>query len=147
VLSLGPELVRAPDLAGQAVAAAQVSLAGSGLRLGSTLTVTRGEAAPGIVVGQSPAADQQVARAATVDVLVAGDLAAEAYVMPDLVNLRYEPVRRFFESRGFRFASVQFEPYEGLPNGVVLRQQPLAGHPVARRDPLTLVVSGPRAGA
>jgi beta-lactam-binding protein with PASTA domain len=61
--------------------------------------------------------------------------------MPDLVYRDYEQVRRFFEARGFKLGSVKFEPYENVPAGVVLRQFPLPGHPLARRDVISLVVA------
>lgn len=146
VLSLGPELVRVPDLSGQALAAAQVSLAGQGLKPGAALTVASGAAPPGSVVGQSPAPGELASREAPVDLLLAGDFAPDRYLMPDLVNLRFEPVRHEVEARGLRLGSVQYEPYEGLPPGVILRQQPPAGQPLGRRVAIALVVSGATSG-
>lgn len=146
VVSLGQRQARVPDVTGQAVGAAQVSLAARGLALGRTLAVASGASDPGNVVGQFPAAEAEVGHGGAVDVLVALDRGPDRFVMPDLVNLRYEPVRRFFESQGLRFGSVTFEPYEGLPPGVVLRQQPFAGHPLSRHRAIALVVSGPASG-
>ena len=45
------------------------------------------------------------------------------------------------ESGGFRFGAVTFEPYEGVADGTILRQQPLPGHPLRRTDSITLVVA------
>jgi beta-lactam-binding protein with PASTA domain len=61
--------------------------------------------------------------------------------MPDLVYREYEAVRRFFERQSFRLGSVKFESYEGIEAGVVLRQFPLPGHPIRRRDVISLVVT------
>lgn len=142
-VSLGPRLARVPDLTGQALAAAQVTLAAEGLRIGHAFHVASAAAGSG-VVGQSPPAGNTVSRERGVDLLVASDLVGRGlYVMPDLVNSRYEPVRRLLEERGLGFGSVVFEPYEGLPPGIVLRQEPPAGHPLSRRHPISLVVSGP----
>ena len=146
VVSLGQRLARVPDVTGQAVGAAQVSLAARGLEVGHTLAVASGAAEPGDIVGQFPAAETELGHGGRVDLLVAHDRGPDRYVMPDLVNLRYEPVRRFFEAQGLRFGSVAFEPYEGLPPGVVLRQQPSAGHPLSRHRAISLVVSGPASG-
>ena len=146
VLSLGQRLARVPDLAGQAVGAAQVSLTARGLALGRVLGVASSSVEPGNVVGQFPAADTEIGHSGSVDLLVALDRGPDRFLMPDLVNLRYEPVRRFFEAQGLHFGSVTFEPYEGLPAGVVLRQQPFAGHPLSRHQAISLVVSGPAAG-
>lgn len=142
-VSLGPRLARVPDLSGQALAAAQVTLAAEGLRIGHAFHVASAAAVSG-VVGQSPPAGSTVSRERGVDLLVASDAVGRGrYLMPDLVNTRYEPVRRLLETRGLGFGSVVFEPYEGLPPGIVLRQEPPAGHPLSRRQPISLVVSGP----
>lgn len=146
VLSLGQRLARVPDLTGQAVGAAQVSLTARGLALGSVLGVANSAVDPGNVVGQYPIADAEIGHNGKVDLLVALDRGADRFLMPDLINLRYEPVRRFFEAQGLRFGSVTFEPYEGLPAGVVLRQQPFAGFPLSRHQAISLVVSGPASG-
>lgn len=146
VVSLGQRLARVPDLTGQAVGAVQVSLTSRGLALGQALAIASGAAEPGNVVAQFPPAEAEVGHGVAVDVLVALDRGSDRFLMPDLVNLRYEPVRRFFESQGLRFGSVTFEPYEGLPAGVVLRQQPYAGHPLSRHQAISLVVSGSAPG-
>mgnify|MGYP003477662428 CR=1 FL=1 len=66
---------------------------------------------------------------------------ADTFIMPDLVYRRYEPVRRYFEGGGFRLGAVKFEPYEGISDGTILRQNPLPGHPLRRRDVISLVVA------
>lgn len=143
VLSLGPERVTVPDLKGQALPAAQVALAASGLVLGRTVAVYSSQSGPGSVVEQQPQARTAVAPETPVDLLVALAAAPETYVMPDLVYRDYEEVRRFFDQRGLAMGSIRFEPYEGVAAGVILRQFPLPGHPLSRRDVVSLVVAGP----
>jgi hypothetical protein len=53
-------------------------------------------------------------------------------------------VQRFFQTRGFRLGSVKYERYEGIRPGVILRQYPLAGHPLRREDTVALVVAAER---
>ena len=67
--------------------------------------------------------------------------------MPDLVYRRYEAVRQSLQAGGFRFGSVTFEPYEGVAEGTILRQQPLPGHPLRRSDAISLVVASTTATA
>ena len=74
-------------------------------------------------------------------VLVAADDPDDTFVMPDLVDRPAELVRPLFEGRGFRFGSIKYEPYEGVEPGTVLRHTPLAGHPLRRRDAISLVVA------
>jgi beta-lactam-binding protein with PASTA domain len=118
-----------------------VALAAAGLALGRVLGVFSPDAVPGTVVHQAPAPGVAVAPATPVQVLVALAGSAPAFVMPDLVYRDYDEVRRFFEARGFHFGNVKFEPYPGVADGVILRQFPLAGHPVARADAVSLVVA------
>lgn len=142
VLSRGPQRISVPDLTGKAVSAARLTLEGEGLVAGATLAVYSSRGPAGTVVGQDPAPGVELGGRASVALLVALEGAPPAWVMPDLVSRRYEPVRAALEGSGFRFASVTFEPYEGVPSGTILRQAPLAGHPLHRSDSIALVVAG-----
>lgn len=143
VVSLGRELVPVPDLSGQALQAAQVTLHAAGLALGRTTAIYSATGAPGTVVDQFPAAGERVSRSAQVELFLCLEARAESFVMPDLVYRDYELVRSFFESRSFRLGSVKFESYEGIQPGVILRQYPPPGHPLRRRDVISLVVATP----
>ncbi len=146
VVSLGQELVEVPDLAGQALQAAQVTLHAAGLGLGRTAGVFSATGAAGTVVDQSPRPGAKVGRAQAVNLFLCLEGRAETFVMPDLVYRRFDVVRSFFEGRGFRFGSVKFESYEGISPGVVLRQYPPPGHPLRLQDVISLVVSTPDRG-
>lgn len=141
VLSRGQKLVEVPDLAGDALQAAQTELAAAGLVLGRRDRVYWPSSEVGTVVFQSPPAGTLLDQASPVDLLLSVEDPARTFVMPDLVYRRVEEVRRFFERRGFRFGSVKYEPYEGVEDGIVLRHTPLAGHPLRQHDVITLVVA------
>ena len=140
-VSLGARLSRVPDLTGKAISAAQLTVAAEGLEIGQSLGVFASDVETGAVVGQSPAPDTSAAAGSKIDVLVALDSGGPAYVMPDLVYRRFDPVRSAFERGGFRVGNVKFEPYEGIADGTILRQSPLPGHPLRRRDVIALVVA------
>jgi serine/threonine-protein kinase len=141
VVSLGQELVEVPDLTGQALQAAQVTLSAAGLGLGRTAGVYSASGAPGTVVDQNPRPGEQVARTARVELFLCLEGRADTFVMPDLVYRDFESTRSFFERRDFRLGSIKFEFYEGILPGVILRQYPLPGHPLRRRDVISLVVA------
>lgn len=141
VLSLGPQVLEVPDLSGKTAQAAQVALAAGGLGAGRSFGVYSRDAETGTVVAQEPPAGSTVAPGTSLDLLVSRGNRDTVYVMPDLVYRRYDEVQRFFAQRGFRLGSVKYEVYEGIPEGVILRQFPLAGHPLDRRDTVSLVVS------
>lgn len=140
-LSRGPQVLEVQDLVGKTAQAAQVALAASGLAPGRRLEVYSLDAAEGTVVEHQPSAGQQAAPGAAVDLLVSRGSREQVYLMPDLVYRDFEEIRRFFSQRGFRLGSIKYEVYEGIPEGVILRQFPLAGHPLDRRDAVSLVVS------
>jgi serine/threonine-protein kinase len=146
VLSLGPQRLQVPELAGKSLQSAQVTLAASSLALGRTLRVYEPRSTPGMVVAQEPSAGALVAPAETVDLFLAQAGSAERFIMPDLVYRDYEEVRRFFEHAGLRLGRVTFEIYEGTREGTILRQFPLAGHAVTRGDAVALVVATGDAG-
>jgi len=141
LLSLGPQRLTVPDLTGRSFQAAQVALASNNLGLGRTLQVYSGEAPAGTVVAQVPSAGSVVPPDGAVDLMLAQGGSAERYVMPDLVYRDYDRVRRFFDRAGLRLGRVTFELYEGVPAGTVLRQFPLAGHPLTPQDAIALVVA------
>lgn len=142
-LSLGPEVVEVPDLDGLDLTTARVALGNVGLRMGRAATVYRLSGPSGTVVDQEPAAGRMVGYAADVDVYLGEESHAETFLMPDLIYRDHDLVRHFFERRGFQLGGVKPEPYEGVAEGVILRQYPLAGHPLTRNDVISLVVSIP----
>ncbi|HEX2163198.1 MAG TPA: PASTA domain-containing protein, partial [Thermoanaerobaculia bacterium] len=141
VVSLGPQRVTVPELLGKSMQSAQVTLAAGGLALGPALRVFAPGTAAGVVVAQEPGPGELVSPAAEVRVFLAQAGGGERYVMPDLVYRDYEEVRRFFEGAGLRLGRVTFEIYEGAREGTILRQFPLAGHPLTAADAISLVVA------
>ena len=144
-LSLGPQQLQVPDVVGSAAQAAQVALTAAGLTLGRTLAVYSEEGDGGTVISQRPAAGTRAERAAQVDLFLAGG-SSKTWVMPDLVNLNYENVRRFFEARGFRIGRVSYEIYTGIAPNTVLRQFPPAGHPLRLGDVIALSLAKAEGG-
>lgn len=147
VLSLGPELVTVPDLRGQALRAAQVTMVATGLVVGSTASIYSNAGVPGTVVEQDPPPGSRVGRSTPIRLFLCSEGRSRTYVMPDLVYRGYDEVRAFFEGKGVRLGSVKFEIYEGVPPGVVLRQFPVAGHPLRQDDVISLVVATAEQGA
>ena len=145
-LSRGREMIEVPDLVEQSMQTVAVRLKAAGLVPGRSFNVFSADGAEGSVVMQSPAAGTLVDPATPVDLFVRLADTGSSFVMPDLINRDYGTVRGFFERQGFRFGSVKYEPYEGATPGVVLRQHPLPGHPLRRRDVISLVVAGGTSG-
>lgn len=141
-LSKGPRRIEVPDLTGQAVQAAQVTLAAAGLKIGRTFSIYS-DGGSGLVADQTPKSGARVEVDASIDLFLTVDSPAEKFVMPDLVQRNYEEVRTFFTQQGIRIGRVRYEPYDGVLPGTVLRQFPLAGHPLRRSDVIALTVVAP----
>ena len=140
-LSLGQQLVVVPELRGSALQAVQVTLSSGGLVVGQIASLYSIGAESGTVVQQRPRGGTRVGVGETVDLFLSKEDRGATYLMPDLTYRNFLVVRRFFERRGFRLGTVKFDPYEGVAAGVVLRQYPLPGHPLRRRDIISLVVA------
>ncbi len=140
-LSLGPRVIRTPDLAGLTARTAALALARDGLVEGAVSAARmpgpQGVVAQGVVPGARTEPETPV------DVLVNRGAPDVLYVMPDLIGRDFERVRLAFEARGFRLGGVKAQPYEGAAAGTILRQYPLAGAPVGLRDTLSFVVASP----
>lgn len=141
VLSKGPQRVDVPELEGKTLPAAQAALSGSGLTVGRLLGAFSKVASTGSVMTSDPGVGATIPPSTPVHVLLALNVPAERYVMPDLVYRDYESVRPLFEQRGFNFGSVKYERYEGVQAGVILRQYPLPGHPLTKQDNISLIVA------
>ena len=143
VLSRGTQMIEVPAVVGGSLQAAQVTLAAAGLKMGRTFNVFSREGNGGTVVAQHPEGGQRVEREATIDLFISLENTSTTYVMPDLVKQDYDSVRQFFESRGFRLGRVIYETYDGIAPGTILRQYPLAGHPLHQGDVISLGVVTP----
>lgn len=140
-LSLGPQIVSAPDLSGLTPRTAGLALARTGLTEGAVSAIRlpgpEGVVAQGVVPGASTDPETPV------DILVNRGSPDVLYVMPDLIGRDFERVRLAFEARGFRLGGVREQAYEGAAAGTILRQFPLAGSAVGLRDTLSFVIASP----
>lgn len=144
VPSRGPQRIEVPSLDGDALQAAQVTLAAAGLTVGHTLGVFDEDGRDGIVTAQRPDPSSLLEPSAPVDLFLSMRSTAQSYLMPDLVRRDYNDVRRFFERRGFRLGRVAYLTYGGVAPGTVVRQFPPAGHPLRRGDVIALGVVSPQ---
>jgi serine/threonine-protein kinase len=138
--SLGREARRLGELVGLPVSLAEAEIEGEGLTVASQCVVE--EAADAVVVlAQTPAAATLVAPGSGVALLVNRVPRRTRYVMPDFVGMSEDDAARIIRDQGFRLAAVQRVPYAGAPAGLVLRQDPTGGGPVADAAVVGLWVS------
>lgn len=137
-LSSGPLVLRVPDLTGETAGTSMLRLGQQNLRVSGATYVGADERG---VLAADPPKDTVVAPQSDIAILVAVPPMEPQFVMPDLIDRRLDEVRPSLEMRGLKVATVKFETYPGIQDGVIIRQYPLRGAPVSTRDPISVVVS------
>lgn len=139
-LSAGPLVIHVPDLDAQSPRTALLRLGQQNLKLGNTTYVEAVSPKEGIIATEPPNGTI-VAAQTPVSLLVNMPVTSQTYVMPDLIDHALDSVRPGLEANGLHVATVKFEAYPGIPDGIIIRQFPLRGAPVSGRDAISLVVS------
>jgi len=142
VVSRGTEVLEAPDLAGGSERRALLEIDRLGLRLGAVARVSAGDRAAERIIAQTPQPAAPIFRGDRLSLLVSRGPRESVYVMPDLAGQTLTRVRRVLGRRGLRLGTARTEA-SAAPNGTILRQFPLPGYPVSRRDTISVVVSRP----
>jgi beta-lactam-binding protein with PASTA domain len=137
-LSAGPLVLRVPDLNGQTQGTAILRLGQQNMKPGAFAFVP---AAGRGIIAADPPVGTVVKPQEPVALLVAVPPPAPTFVMPDLIDLPLDRVRPSLEAKGLNVATVRFETYPGIPDGIIIRQFPMRGAPVSSRDAITVVVS------
>lgn len=137
--SLGPLVLRVPDVTGQSARTSMLRLSQLNLRLG-TLSYFPSSTYQNASATE-PAIGQVVGEQSGVSVAIATPLLQPAFVMPDLINRPFEDVKYRLEHYGFVVVNVKFEPYPGVDDGTIIRQFPMPGAKVRRGEPVSIVVA------
>jgi eukaryotic-like serine/threonine-protein kinase len=137
-VSSGPRSTTIPPLIGQTERTARIRLDEDGLEIALVSEFRSPDYSADAIVAQDPAPES---RATRVSVLVNRGEQATTYVMPDLIGTRGERAAETLRTRGFRVSIVGSQPYQGVPPGTVVRQQPAGGFRVGPADSISLEVS------
>lgn len=137
-VSSGPHTTTVPGLVGQTERTARMRLDEDGLHIAAISEFRSPDYPADAVVAQDPA---PTSRAPRVSVLLNRGEQATTYVMPDLIGTSGERAAETLRTRGFRVSIVGSQPYQGVPPGTVVRQQPAGGFRVGPADSISLEVS------
>lgn len=139
-VSLGGKTIAVPEVRQISLNAAQREIERAGLIPGSRASVM-GEGAADRVIATGPPVGQLVAPVTSVDLLVNTAPDRELLVMPSLISQPLSRVERFCRLNRLRLGRAREVNYPGIPPGLVLRQYPPAGSPVAPSEIITVWVS------
>lgn len=137
-VSSGPHTTTVPGLVGQTERTARMRLDEEGLEIAAVSEFRSPDYPADAVVAQDPA---PASRAPSVSMLLNRGEQATTYVMPDLIGTNGERAAETLRARGFRVSIVGSQPYQGVPPGTVVRQQPAGGFRVGPADSISLEVS------
>ncbi|MFV2071628.1 MAG: PASTA domain-containing protein [Thermoanaerobaculales bacterium] len=139
-ISLGGERLAVPDIRAGSLQTALRELEQAGLNPGVQARV-QGQAASDRVIASGPPNGTEVAPSTAVDLLVNTAPRRQLWVMPSLFSQPLGWVRRYCRVNRLRLGQEHEVSYPGLSAGVVLRQYPPAGSPLAPSDIITVWVS------
>jgi beta-lactam-binding protein with PASTA domain len=140
LLSLGPRRFAVPNLVGDSLRAAQLTLSQRRLTLGNTLYSHTPEGEASVVAYQFPKPGTQEGTDPTVNILISLG-PAQYFIMPDLIGRPAELVASRARNEGFHVGKMNYRKYPGVEAGVVIQQKPQAGYRLTKSDVIMLDVS------
>jgi len=141
VVSAGRKMAVVPDLRGQSLRQAYLTLEGAGLRRGSISRVFTHMEGENAVYGSSPSAGSEVPAGSRVDLLFRIKDAQRVFRMPDLTGMDFQFARERLEELGFHVGRVVNRKMEkGFPNKI-LEQTPLPGSSIKEGGTVEFTVS------
>jgi beta-lactam-binding protein with PASTA domain len=138
-VSLGPRRLRVPRVEGETLRTARLMLEQAQVPLGRVVEVEDRSAAGTILVQHPPAGEAQPAEA--VSLLVSQGTIGADYVMPDLIGRRANDALSLLRRAGVKIGAVSYRSYPGVAGGLILRQDPPAGHRLGAQTSVSLDVS------
>lgn len=141
LLSAGSRSYAVPNLVGSSLRAAKLTLEQRNFTLGNTTMTRTATGDPLTIQQQDPQPGSQEGADPTVNVLVSAGRIEESFVMPDVVGKRLDQVAPRIRSEGFQIGKLTYRKSSGAGVGLIVQQQPQAGHRVLKSDPIDLEVS------
>ena len=137
LVSTGPSTVPVPDVAGLAVADAQMALEAEGFVI-TTTDQASDDVEEGLVIETNPAAGTEVAPETTVDMAVS--TGPEDVEVPEFIGMTTDDATTLAEEFGLTITFVE-DPDRPNPNGIVVDQMPEPGEMVEPGSEVTAQLS------
>jgi beta-lactam-binding protein with PASTA domain len=142
ILSQGSEKVTIPKLEGRSLEWASQALKDASLRRGRVSEIHTPQYAAGRIISQQPTAAAVVNRNTAVNFLVSQGAWEEKYIMPDLIEKNFDAVSKWLQAMEFKVSIDHYSYYDSrLGPGIILRQSPVHGFPLLKRNLISVEVS------
>jgi serine/threonine-protein kinase len=141
VVSAGRKMAVVPDLRGQSLRQAYLTLEGAGLRRGSISRIFSHLRGDNTVHGSSPSAGSEVPAGSRIDLLFRIKEAPRVFRMPEMVGMDFQFARERLEELGFTVGRVVNRKLDtGFPNKI-LSQSPPPGSAIKEGGTVEFTVS------
>lgn len=127
LISLGPPMVKVPDLLGTNFRAARVSAIQQGLTIGDIASLYWPGSERDEVIAQEPPASAKDVRSPALDFLVSLGDPEPAYVCPSFIGRNVTTAKRELSGAGFKNLQIANISSPGSAAGTVIKQVPLPG--------------------
>lgn len=141
VVSLGPEQIPVPDLAGKSLREVNMILSNSKLKLGKVTYTNKDPDKPEQVVSQKPAAGEGVRRATEVDVQVNKGSGVATVAVPGFKGQNLAEVQPKLAKAELGMGALVWSVDATAPRGQILGQAPPQGSEVTPGTPIEFEVS------
>ncbi|MFW6255804.1 MAG: PASTA domain-containing protein [Candidatus Sumerlaeota bacterium] len=139
-VSKGTTLVVCPDVRAMVEGEAGVNIRKAELVVGSLSSIYSEDIQKDLVIAQDPPPNSFVSRETRVNLLVSLGPEPVEYIMPDLRDLTPSEARILLHELDMSISRVHQSPYAGKDNGLIYRQNPIAGSPVSKQDEIMVEV-------
>ena len=143
--SLGPEMVRVPDVRRRTLLDARFAVEQARLVVGEVREAYDSSVPPGVILSQDPAPGASLERGTAVYLRVSKG--PETLILPDLVGRPLDDARRMLDALGVALRRVTQVPRSGIPPGQIVEMSPPAGTQIRHGDAVTVAIAAaPGAG-
>jgi serine/threonine-protein kinase len=139
VVSLGPEIIIAPDVQRRSLIEARLMIEQARLRLGELRETFDEDVKGGFVISQDPQPGARVQRGRALNLVISKGPAI--VVMPTLVGRPLQDARRVLQELGITVRDVRTTPTADLDPGLVVAQSPDPGTRIRAQDQVTVTVT------
>lgn len=141
VVSLGQKMIVVPDLKGESLRQAWLTLQALGIRKGKVSRIFSHYNSKNSVTGSSPCAGSEVPVGSEVDLLFSVYGISRTFIMPDLVGMDMPFVKDRLEKLGFIIGRVVNRRAENDFPNAILAQSPVAGSSIKEGESVEITVS------
>ncbi|MGB8951306.1 MAG: PASTA domain-containing protein [Candidatus Aminicenantales bacterium] len=141
IVSEGSEKVTVPKMEGKSLETAASILRNAGLRKGRASYIHTSQFAAGRIISQHPLFSEVVDRDSPIHFLVSQGAVEGKYLMPDLIERNADSTIQKLREMEFKIADIHYAYYPGLGPGIIIKQSPLPGYRIQKRNLISLEVS------